>query len=133
VNGELIRLAERLIAISSEESVIRGEMLRILTANGHDEEAEEVSAERHLARPNGAGPAAKTTNQQRLEAAARAEEQMLALLSQNQRMRPAALAKAMNAKVVTTADRLRRMEQRGLVRREGKGAGWSAVAQPQMS
>jgi hypothetical protein len=118
VSENLVELAQRFVRLSGELDAARDAMKRLLLKGaGEPPKAPFVSAR---SKPGASHPAAI--------AAGNAEREIMELL----KVRPmgaTAIAKAMDSKVNTTAQRLARMRERGLVA-PAHGGGWEATAAP---
>jgi hypothetical protein len=107
VNGEIVRLAERLVEVDREAAAVRARLLKLLA--------------------NGSGPSPRPIRAGHKPGARDAETTIVELL-RDQALGPAAIARATGAKAGTVNDRLRRLSERGLVER-GEG-GWRATSSP---
>jgi len=119
-NAGLVELAERYVRLSGELDATREAMRRLLM-NGAGGEAPE-SPFSQAGRPGDeAPPSAK------MIAAAASEARIIEVLKTHPGMGVMALAEATAAKKSTTAERLRRLREKGLVEAAESG-GWSAAA-----
>jgi hypothetical protein len=121
--SDLVTLAERFIRASAEVENIRRAMLSALTNGG----GETPKAPFSHARQRG-GRASQSKHPAAARAAAE-EEKILVLLKDQPGLRGSEIARTLDCKANTTAQRLQRMESRGVIERlDGKDAGWTASA-----
>jgi hypothetical protein len=126
MSGEgLVELARRYVALSDQLEVVRGEIAKaVLNGAGdapHPPIPSGVSLRGSSRTSGGMNP--------RAIAAANAEAAIIEALQSSPGMGTAGVARATNAKVNSTTERLRRLKQKGQVERS-EGGGWQASAAP---
>ena len=128
---DLVGLARRYVALSDELESIRGEIAKAVL-NGGDPSAPFVNAQRRGGKASQGSRSQLQSRQElqpsqpnHIEAAKLAEEKILSLLRERPR-RMAEISSEMQARQSTTSERLRRMRDKGLVKRDGEG--WAVSA-----
>jgi hypothetical protein len=119
MSADLLALAAKYVALTGEIEEVRRAMLACL-ANGAGE---------HPARPT--QPARSSGGSHPNALKAQEVESQISEMVRTRPLRMAEIASVMGAKQSTTAERLRRMRERGLIERlDGKEGGWTASAAP---
>jgi hypothetical protein len=121
MSGNLVELARRFVRLSGELDLTRDAMRRLLLNGAGGASKNPTPAKRPGAkRPQSSHPKALR--------AAQVEETILKLLQSSPGNGTAAIAKLMAAQRSTTDERLKRLQAKGLIERDGPGAGWRAPA-----
>jgi predicted transcriptional regulator len=124
VTGGLIELARRYVACADELESLR-EQIKLAVINGGGETTPKVpfaSAQRR-------GRQASQPNHPNAQAAAQEESKIIELIKSQPGMRSVEIARRTGAKANTVAQRLQRMESKGLISRgDGRAGGWQAVS-----
>jgi hypothetical protein len=115
MSENLVELAQRFVRLSGELDSTRDAMKRLLM-NGAGAASENPTPTRRAIakRPQLRGP--------------QVEEAILKLVQSSPGMGTAAIAKATTAGRSTTVERLKRLQAKGRIERDGAGAGWRAPA-----
>jgi hypothetical protein len=121
VNGSLVELAQRFIQLSEELNTTRDAMKRLLL-NGAGASGENPTPVR---RPGAKGP---QTRRPKALRGLEVEETIIGLLRSSPGMGTAAIARTTAAGRSTTVERLKRLQAKGRIERDGPGAGWRAPA-----
>ena len=119
MSGNLVELAQRFVRLSGELDSTRAAMRRLLL-NGAGASSENPTPAKR--------PGAKRPQPSRPKAlrAAEVEERILELLRSSPGLRTGGIAKAMAAQRSTTDERLKRLQAKGVIERDG--VGWRAPA-----
>jgi hypothetical protein len=121
MSENLVELAQRFVRLSEELDVTRGAMKRLLL-NGAGGPSENPTLAR---RPAGKGPQPSRPKALRGQ---QVEEAIIRLLQTSPGMGTGAIARSTSAGRSTTVERLRRLQAKGVIERDGLGAGWRAPA-----
>jgi hypothetical protein len=133
MSDDLVLLAEQYLKTAAQLEAIRRSMSKLL-ANGSGGDPEPLHPPMRPERPGAKRPRASKPPQplnryaEKMAASAAAYEGIVVLLKNSpEGMKSKQIAEAMGVKASTTAERLRKLAQRGLVERSG--GGWSATSQ----
>ena len=119
--SDLVELARRFVQLSDELESVRGEIKLAVVNGAGDSPIRPTSAARPgLKRSQPSQP-------NHLQVAKEAESQILEMLKTGPK-RMAEISSEMQARQSTTSERLRRMREKGLIKRDGEG--WAASAAP---
>ena len=115
MSENLVELAQRFVHLSGELGATRDAMKRLLMNGARGPNVNPTPARR---------PGAKRPQLRGQQV----EETILKLVQSSLGLRTAAIAKATAAGRSTTVERLKRLQTKGLVERDGDGAGWRTPA-----
>jgi predicted Rossmann fold nucleotide-binding protein DprA/Smf involved in DNA uptake len=122
---DLCQLAERFVALSAELQTVRQAMRQALDGDPDGDKGERARpfvSDQRRQRSSLKGPRAETMKKARAE-----EERVLSLVKESP-MPTAAIASTIRAPASSTAHRLKRLEQRGLIARAN--GSWTTTATP---
>ena len=120
--SELVALAERFVRLSGELDATRDAMRRLLLNGAGAEPVRPTKPAR--SKPGGV----EKQKHPHAIAAAAAEGKIIEVLRSTPGMKTTEIARATDAKVNTTTQRLARMLDRGAIIRDGADGGWTASA-----
>ncbi len=126
MSGDLVELAQRFVRLSGELDLTRDAMKRLLTDRAGDGAGDANENPTSARRPGAKRPQSSHPKALR---GPQVEEAILKLLQSSPGMGTAAIARATAAGRSTTVERLRRLQTKGLIERDGDdSAGWRAPA-----
>jgi uncharacterized membrane protein len=114
MSSTLLALAEKYVTLETEIADVRREMLLALS-NGHD--------------PAPRPTKARSSRPGMLQRSAERDQQALDLIRAQPGLRTAELARRLDGAKGTVANRLERLQAKGLVQRDANGA-WSSISTP---
>ena len=124
--SDLVTLAREFVKLSDQLEATRAEIAKAVLNGGGG--GEPVRPTRPARAPGGKPqPQPQEPQPNHLELAKQAESQILAMLKERPH-RMAEISSEMKARQSTTSERLRRMREKGLIKRDGEG--WAASAAP---
>src|SRR6476659_2631797 len=121
MSENLVELARRYVALNDELETVRDQIKRAVLNGAGGASENPTSATRPGEKRPQSSPAKALRGQQ-------VAETILELVRSSPGLRTAAIMKTMAAHRSTTGERLKRLQAKGLIERDGEGAGWRTPA-----